>query len=155
MKKIIVSFSLLLAIGISSMSATPVYTGVRTPFNTPDPRVEKLLQKEFIGAEHIKWSKEEGYITATFVWGGQRTQAWFSQEGELVGSIRGISYNQLPLVVIRSIQARFNQPVMIELREVTNLDGTRYKLVLEDGAKKYKVSILPDGIFEETKRLKK
>jgi hypothetical protein len=147
MKKIIVSFSLLVAIGVTAVSAAPAAL--------PDPRIEKILQKEFTGAEHVKWGEEEGYITASFVWGGQRTQAWFNKEGELVGSIRGISFTQLPLVVIRSVQARFTAPVLIELREVTNLDGTRYKLILEDGAKKFKVSLLPDGMFDEIQKVKK
>ena len=103
----------------------------------------------------MKWGEEEGYITASFVWGGQRTQAWFNKDGELVGSIRGISFNQLPLVVIRSVQARFTAPVLIELREVTNMDGTRYRMVLESGTKKFKVSLHPDGVIDEIQKLKK
>ncbi len=147
MKKIVVSFSLLLLVGVTAVSATPV--------TAPDPRVEKQFKKEFAGAENVKWGEEEGYISASFVLAGQRTHAWFSKEGELVGAIRGISYNQLPLVVIRALYARFADPVFIEMREVTNTDGTRYKLILENGHKKFRVTILPDGSFEQTVRVKK
>ena len=145
MKKIITAFSLLLTFGFTSIAASPV---------TPDPRIEKKFQKEFAGAEHVKWMEDDGYIGASFILGGQRTLAWFSKEGELVGSVRGISYSQLPMLVTRSLHERFPKAVLIEMREVTNSDGTRYKLVLENNNRKYKVSILPDGSFDEKERLK-
>lgn len=147
MKKIILSLSLLLTIGIATVTATPV--------TTPDPRVEKIFQKEFAGAENVKWSEQDDFISALFLLNGHRIQAWFKKEGELVGSIRGLSYNQLPLQVIRSLQSKFEQAVIIEIREVTNNEGTNYKIVLENKDKKYKVSIRPDGNVEETLKLKK
>lgn len=145
MKKLIVSVAVLFAIGVATVSASPVDL---------DPRVEKTFQKEFSGAEHVKWSEDQEYIKASFVLGGQRTQAWFNKEGMFVGSIRGISYNQLPLLVTRSLNDRFSQPILIELREVTNAEGTRYKLVIEEKNRKYRVSIDPDGNFEEKQRIK-
>ncbi len=147
MKKLIVSLSLLLTVGIFAASATPL--------TTPDPRVEKAFKKEFAGAEYVKWSEDEGYISVSFVLNSHRIQAWYNKNAELLGSIRGITYNQLPMLVLRSIQTRFSEPVMIEMTEVTNSEGTQYKVVLENKDKKYKVSIRPDGIIEETQKLKK
>jgi hypothetical protein len=147
MKKIIVSLSMLLTIGVGTVAAAPV--------TTPDPRVERIFQKEFAGAENVKWSEQDDFISALFLLNGHRIQAWFKKEGELVGSIRGLSYSQLPLLVLRSLQSRFEEAVVIEIREVTNTEGTNYKIVLENKDKKYKVSIRPDGTIEETQKMKK
>lgn len=147
MKKIIVSLSMLLTIGVVAVFATPN--------TTPDPRVEKVFKKEFAGAEYVKWSEDAGYISVSFILNSHRIQAWFSKDAELLGSIRGISYSQLPMLVIRSLQTRFSEPVMIEITEVMNSEGTHYKVILENKDKKYKVSIQPDGNIEETQKLKK
>ncbi|HEX7846158.1 MAG TPA: hypothetical protein VF476_10195 [Chitinophagaceae bacterium] len=146
MKKIIVSLLLLITVGATTVSAAPV---------TPDPQIEKIFQKEFAGAEHVKWDKASGYFSASFVLAGRRTQAWFSAEGELLGTVRGVLYNQLPLVVIRSLQQRFSDAILYDISEVVNTDGTKYKFTIESKAKKYKVSITPDGNIEEAQRIKK
>jgi len=121
----------------------------------PDQREEKVFKKEFPGAEYVKWSEDAGYLSVSFVLNSHRIQAWFSKDGELLGSIRGISYGQLPMLVIRSLQSRFAEPVTIEITEVTNSEGTHYKILLENKDKKYKVSIKSDGNIEETQKLKK
>jgi len=145
MKKNIISLSMLLTITIATVAATPA--------TAPDPRVEKVFKKEFAGAEYVKWSEDAGYISVSFVLNSHRIQAWFSKKGDLLGSIRGISYNQLPMLVISSLQARFTEPVVIEITEVTNSEGTNYKVLLENKDKKYKVSIKPDGSIKETQKL--
>ena len=143
----ILSLSLLLTIGFTAVSASPIVD--------PDPEIEKLFQKEFSGAEYVKWGEEAGHFSVSFVLGGQRTKAWFSKNGELVGSMRNLFFTQLPLNVIRSVQSRFEGSVGYDVTEVSNADGTRYKLTLEYKKKKYRVSVLPDGNFEEARRLKK
>jgi hypothetical protein len=148
MKKIILSLTLLLAIGAGVAFAD---SGTNS-----DPRIEAMFKKEFAGAQEVQWAAEqEGFSKATFLLGGHRTQAWFSKDAELVGSIRDISYNQLPLVVMTSIGKRFKGATTMDIREVWNSEGTRYKLTLQANGKTYKVSVFPDGNMEEIQKVRK
>jgi hypothetical protein len=145
MKRIILSMSLLLTLG-----ATAVIAGQGT-----DPVTEKAFKKEFRGAEHVKWSREDGYDKATFVLGGHRTIAWFGTTGELLGTVRDILYDQLPLAVVSSLDKRFGDAAILDMREIANSMGTRYKLTLEYKSRKYNVSLFSDGTIGEIVKQKK
>jgi hypothetical protein len=73
----------------------------------------------------------------------------------LLGTIRDIFYNQLPVVVMRSLDKEFPGADIIDLREAAGQKGTRYNLTIEKGGKKFKVSVAADGDIVELKRLKK
>jgi hypothetical protein len=147
MKRVILSLSFLLTIG-----ATIAFAGENPG---TDPQVIKSFKKEFNGAEDVKWSDDGGFAKASFILANHRTLAWFSKEGELVGSIRDLFYNQLPLVVIKSLDKRFPEAVMIDIREVVTSEGTRYKFTLEQKGRKYKVSVYADGNVEQVEKVKK
>lgn len=147
MKKVILSLSFLLLAG-----ATVTFAG-ETPGT--EPQVVKSFKKEFSGAEDVKWSEDAGYSKASFILANHRTVAWFAKDGELVGSIRDLFYSQLPLVVIQSLDRRFTEAVMIDIREVVTTEGTRYKFTLEQKGRKYKVSVYADGNIERVEKVKK
>lgn len=147
MKKIIVAMSMLLAIGSTTAFAT------ETPANT---NLERTFQKEFSGAQHVSWTTEEGYDKAVFVLGGSRVMAWFDTDGDLAGTVRDLAYNQLPLTVMRAIDKKFGpSATFIDLRELTNGDGTRYKLTIESGEKKYNVSVYANGNIDDVSKVRK
>ena len=121
-----------------------------------DPRTEAIFQKEFAGAHDVKWtSLKEGLQKVTFVWGGTRTIAYFNERAELVGSMRNVFYDHVPLSVVRTVESRFNSPVVIEVTEISNLDGTSYKMILEQKNKRYLVRISSSGTILEKERVKK
>jgi hypothetical protein len=145
MKRAIFSLSLLLTISASTVFANP----------GTDPLSEKTFKKEFRTAENVKWSQEDGYSKAEFVLGGSRAIAWFGTDGQLVGSVRDLLYNQLPLVVMSSVDKRFKDAAIFDVREVSNNEGTRYRLTLEYKARKYNVSVYTDGTISEILKTKK
>ncbi|HEX2629311.1 MAG TPA: hypothetical protein VHM26_09870 [Chitinophagaceae bacterium] len=146
MKKIILSLCVL-AISSAALFAAD------QPVN--NPKAHETFRKEFSGAQSVNWSLEGQFAKASFVLGGNSAIAWFDGEGALVGSMRDLSYNQLPLVVMTSLEKRFPQAASIDIREITNDDGTRYKLTIEHNAKKFKVALYPDGTIESVQRVKK
>ena len=146
MKKYFLSLAVLLTLG-----ATTLFAGTSPGGN---PKAVEVFKKQFVNAENVKWSFEGGYDKATFILGGNRAIAVFSSEGELMGSMRDLVYNQLPLVVITGLDNKYPTAVLIDIREVTTAEGTRYKFTLEQKSKKYAVSITPDGSVETVQRLK-
>lgn len=103
MKKIFLILSFVIVAGLYTASADP---GV-------DPRVRQSFQREFPTARILKWEKNGDYLKATFVFNENRTEAWFSNEGELQGTIRCLLYDQLPFAVMRELKAGFHQPVLL------------------------------------------
>lgn len=120
-----------------------------------DPRAEQTFQKQFNGASNVKWSKvEDGYLQATFTWADHRTIAYFTPDGEFAGSVRNLLFNQLPLSVMRSIDSYYKNDVVVEIKEITNADGTHYGLIVEQKGRKYNVKINNAGEITQKEKVK-
>jgi len=147
MKKIILSLSLTLTVTVTALLAAP-------PAPVPGPGAEESFKKEFAGAESVKWSEENGIQVASFVLGGHRTEAYFSSDGELLGSIRDLFYDQLPLAVMKAVDGKFPECDIENLREVANSDGVTYRMRIELKGKKYDLVLDTSGNYIEKKQLK-
>jgi hypothetical protein len=137
MKRTLVSLSLMLVIG-----TTPVLANRETKV---DDKAKKSLLKEFVGADLVEWTDLGDYKMALFVFNGYRVEAYFNADGEMAGFDRYISSNQLPLEVLRSFSKRFPNGTILDVLEITNTDGTSYRLTVETPAKLYQVKISATG----------
>jgi len=141
---------------VLSLSLAVVLTASANPTPVNDPKVEKAFSKLFAGASNVSWSKEEGnYLKASFVWGDHYTVAYFGEDGKLLGSIRGLFFNQLPLSVIRSFNSSFSDHIVLEVREISNDEGVSYTLLTEHKNKKYRIRMNGLGDVIEKTRVKK
>lgn len=147
MKKIILS-----VFTVVTLAATTAFA-----FNPPgiNKAVEESFRKEFAGSQLLSWSEQGEYLKATFILAGYRTEAYFTEDGTLHGSIRGLFYNQLPLVVITTIEKRFDAPEVIDVSEITNAGGTIYRLTLDADGKRYRVRTDSNGNLSDVEKLKK
>jgi hypothetical protein len=133
MKNLVVTLAVVLAAGL-----TPVLAHDKNS----NPRTEAVFAKKFTGAENVTWTKlDADYQKVSFTLGGTRAEAYFTNEGELLGTARNLLFNQLPLVVIQTISNKFTDAPVIEVTEFTNSDGTSYKVVLEHRNKKYNLKL--------------
>ncbi|HEV7780777.1 MAG TPA: hypothetical protein VGO58_05905 [Chitinophagaceae bacterium] len=147
MKKIILSLSLLMTAGLSTIYAND------DP--TPDKEVLNLFKKEFSSAESVSWSRQGDYDKATFVLAGRRAIAYFNANGELEGSVRDIFFDQLPLTVMTAVDKRFADAEIIDVREINNAEGTHYRIRLTAKSKKYSVKVDPSGSIGDIEKLVK
>lgn len=136
-----------------------LFTLAATAFAKPDPeineKVRDAFKREFADAKLLSWSEQGEYYKATFLLADSRVIAYFTEEGELEGTIRSVFYNQLPLAVISSLEKRFDDLCVDGINEITNANGTSYKITLESGDKKYKISVDASGNITEKLRIKK
>ena len=144
MKQLLVSFSLLLSVAAFASDNTTVNEEVKASF-----------KKEFPAANLIEWKNNGDFSTATFMLWGQRTEAYFSEDGKLQGSARTIFFNQLPLAVMTAVDKRFAGAEVLDITEVNNLDGTSYQLLVETKDKKYTIKADAAGNISNVKKLKK
>jgi hypothetical protein len=146
MKRIIVSVAVTFIIGISAVRAN----------NVPavDNKVTESFRKEFPGASLVQWEEKNQYFAASFVLNDVHVMAFFDHDGELLGSINAVFFDQLPMAVRNSIGKHFSDAVILETYEITNPENTRYKLVLEIHGKKYTTFLFYDGTFGKIQRVK-
>lgn len=141
---------------VLSLSLAVVLTTAAHPVTRENPRAEKAFQKMFAGASHINWSEvKEGFLKVSFVWGGHQSVAIFDRNAQLVGTIRGLFFSELPLSVSKSVAATFNTPVVLEVNEIFNEEGIHYKILMEYKNKRYNVRLNGLGQILEKERVKK
>lgn len=146
MKKIFLFLSFAMVIGM-----TNAFAGNDPSVN---PTVKQSFKKEFPSAEYVKWDKDQDYFKATFVLNDYRTEAWFSDEGELLGTIRSLLYNELPLAVMRGIETKFPSADISDIREINNINGTTYKMIAATKKKKFGLSATPNGEVVKTGKIR-
>ena len=144
MKRIFVSLSFMLTVGLATGFANE-------KMNVPD-KVKEAFKKEFTGVESVNWSDLGDYQRAAFVFGGHRTEAYFNTDGELQGTVRDLLFDQLPLAVMKAIDNRFNGAGIMVIREITNIEGTSYRITFEAQHKTYRVKVDTGGNFSELTR---
>jgi hypothetical protein len=147
MKKLFLALSLLLAVSVSSVFANEGAT--------VNEQVQAAFKKEFPAASLIEWNNPGEYYKATFMLWGHRTEAYFTEDGQLQGSIRSLFYNQLPLAIMTSVDKRFEGAEILDVNEINNSNGTTYSLLLEVGSRKYRVKANATGGITEVNKLKK
>jgi hypothetical protein len=149
MKNLVLSFAIVLVTGLAPAPAHAVKN---------DPRVEKAFTQQFAGAENVIWTTlDDGYQKASFTLSGISVNAIFSREGEFLGAIRNLFYNQLPLAVMQTIGNKFANAVILEVREITNNASTSYHVILEQKNKKYTLKLNNQGEItdQEKEKIKK
>ena len=131
--------------------------GLTTVLANDEPlsdKVKESFNKEFVGAKSVKWNQIGDYQMASFVFGGHRAEAYFNAEGGLEGSVRDLLFNELPPLVMKSLERRFATADIIDILEVSNKEGTFYLLKVETLNKRFRVKLDINGDFLEVDKVK-
>jgi len=136
MKRSIIVFSAILSV----ITAT-AFVGAR-PGGNP---AEATFQKEFNGASNVKWKEGKDIISASFILSDSRIVAYFTPEGELIGTERNVLFNQLPLNVIKEINNRYGDAPIFDIVEYTSGTETFYGMVVDTPTKRLKLKISAEG----------
>jgi hypothetical protein len=139
MKRIILCLALAFTLNTSTVFANVIYDS--------GDKTEQVFVKTFPAAQYVKWSTEGEYRKASFILYGKSTQALFTADGELLGTVRNIFYSDLPIKVMLSLKKRFDNAIPFAISEINRIDGTQYKLFIEIAKKRYQVFMLSDGSF--------
>src|SRR4249919_73614 len=146
MKRSIIVFSAILSV----ITAT-AFVGARPGGNPAEAR----FQKEFNGATNVKWNEGKDLISVSFVLSDSRIVAYFTTEGELIGTERNVLFNQLPLNVVKEINNRYGNAPIFDIVEYTSGTETFYGMMVDTPAKRLKVKISAEGDVTVQQREKK
>ena len=146
MKKFIIVFAVASTLIATTAFARPNYG---------DNPAQVTFQKEFKGAEDVRWSEGRDVISASFTLSNSRIVAYFNNEGELLGTARNVLFNQLPLAVIREINNRFASAPVYDIIEYTCGGETFYHMDVDTSTKHLKLKVASDGYISIEKKTKK
>ncbi|MES1218964.1 MAG: hypothetical protein ABUT20_25885 [Bacteroidota bacterium] len=147
MKKLILGLSMMIAIGVSSAFAND-------ELKVSD-KVLSSFGKDFTLAKNVQWREEGGYIKARFTVSDMLIEAYYTADGEFIGSARNLLFEQLPLSVIREFNQRYDEASVLNVLEVTNSEGTSYRIWLEKDNKKIKLNASSAGEITVVEKVKK
>ena len=125
MKKIII----MLAVTISSLAALASEENV-------DKKVLNAFSQEFAGAKDVKWTTNETFYKASFVFNGQYVYAFYQLDGELLAMTRNISSLDLPISLQTSLKKGYEGYWISDLFEISNNEGTKYYITMENADSK-------------------
>lgn len=124
MKKIILSLAFAAAV-LTSAFAAPVET-------EPGYAVRDAFSREFANIKEVKWEtlNNTGVYLANFNFNNEPLQAFFTEEGEFLGTTRQIPAAQLPIMVIKEMGKRFPGAKTASVYEYSLNDGLSYYITI-------------------------
>ena len=140
---------------LSSLLVVGVITSTAQMDPVVESRVKESFKKEFPEAQSVKWLGTQEYNRVDFVMKDYRLQAFFSKQGDLIETRRDLSYNQLPLTVMKELEKNYPDTEFSQIEEISNNSGTKYILQAETTKRKFKIIATPDGTLSTTERTKK
>ena len=133
--------------------STTAFAGKKHP--SRDNPAEATFQKTFVGASDVKWSEGKETIAASFILNDSRVVAFFSYDGELLGTARKVLFNQLPLAVVREINSRYGSAPIADITEYSRNEDTFYDMVVDRPEKQLKVRVTALGDLSVEGKIKK
>lgn len=144
MKKMILT----LAIAISSLS---VFAGEANV----NEKVLNAFNSEFNSAREVQWTTGANYYMASFIYNEKYVNAYYNEEGELMGLTRNITTADLPFALQANLKNDYAGYWVSDLAEVTKSEGTTYYITLENADTKLVLKAAGGYNWSQYKKIKK
>jgi opacity protein-like surface antigen len=104
--------------------------------NKVSSRVKNSFEARFGNPSDLSWKSYDGYLKAAFTIAGEKVEAFFGADGELIGTSRVVEFKQLPLNAIQKIQKDYAGYKVTEAIEFERDGEKSYYVALNNDAKK-------------------
>ncbi len=120
------------------------------------PKVKAAFENDFSKAKQVNWEKASDFYFASFTLNGIRVDAAYNEAGELVGTARAISTDQVPLGISLAIAEKYQgYKAGKTALELTYEGQTRYYVTVEDARQVIKLKCFSGTDIEVESRIKK
>jgi hypothetical protein len=117
--------------------------------------VKAAFQTDFNGASKVSWEKTSDFYFASFMLGTVRVDAAYNEDGELVGTSRRITLDELPLNVSLELNKKYgNYFIEKGALELTYDGETSYYVNVASEKESLKLKISSDAGISVEKRSK-
>ncbi|OLY93832.1 hypothetical protein SAMN05444008_111130 [Cnuella takakiae] len=109
-------------------------TTIAATGNTVPEAIVKDLNQHFTNVSEVRWSATNNYYKASLNMQGKFMEVFYNLDGSFIGISRNITLDQLPLALIKDVQAEKANAYVAELFElVTDQAGTEYYITYKNG----------------------
>ena len=128
---------------------------------SPDPEkvtpvVKAALESDFSKATLVKWDKTDEFYFASFLLNNVKVDAAYTENGELIGTSRRISADQMPLSISVALAENYSGYVADNsVVELTHLSVTRYYVTVSNKTQTVKLKCFSNGELEVESKTKK
>jgi len=145
MKKLFLTAALAVAVVASSFAADV----------NVDKRIQSAFHKEFASAFNPKWeSIGEGLMHVTFTQNGEVMDAYYNEDAQLVSFARAVTADLLPLLVTKTINEKFTDSQITDIRELVSQNETSYLVTARRQDKVVVARVFPSGSIQIVKKVK-
>ncbi|HLK30209.1 MAG TPA: hypothetical protein VKT28_16630 [Puia sp.] len=123
MKKIIFATAMMLTVGMTS-----VFANTKDEVNN---QVTTSFSKDFATAKDVRWQTTSKYVKATFTMDNQVMYAYYGENGELMGVVRNILSDKLPINLMSGLKKNYSEYWISELFEMASEGQSNYYVTLE------------------------
>jgi hypothetical protein len=127
----------------------------------PDPEkvtavVKTAFEKDFSKAIVVNWQKTDEFYFASFLLNNVNVEAAYTETGELIGTSRKISAEQMPLTISLALTEKYKgYQVDNSVTELTFAGVTRYYVTVSDQKLALRLKCLSDGEIQVESKVKK
>lgn len=108
-------------------------------------RVKSSFEIAFEGAKEVSWTIRESFTKANFTLAGEKVEAFFSPEGDLIATVRKVQYGTLPYSALKKIQKKYPEAKVEDAIELDQDGEKSYYVSLHDNGKKEILQVLKSG----------
>lgn len=139
--------AMVMLLSISSFALEPVKI---------TPVVKAAFENQFAKATLVNWEKSNDFYFASFTLNNVKVDAAYTASGELVGTSRKMSSDQMPLPVSLAITENYDGYLVDKsVIELTFEGLTRYYVTVSNEKQTIKLKCSSNGILEVESRTKK
>ena len=128
---------------------------------SPDPEkvtpvVKAAFESDFSLVTLVKWDKTDEFYFASFLLNNVKVDAAYTENGELIGTSRRISADQMPLSISVALAENYSGYVADNsVVELTHLSVTRYYVTVSNKTQTVKLKCFSNGELEVESKTKK
>ena len=120
------------------------------------PVVKAAFESDFSKATVVKWEKTDEFYFASFLLNNVKVDAAYSEKGELIGTSRRISADQMPLSISVALADNYGgYEVDNSVVELTHESVTRYYVTVSNKTQTVKLKCYSNGELEVESKTKK
>jgi hypothetical protein len=118
--------------------------------------VKAAFESDFTKASVVTWQKTDAFYFASFLLNNVNVEAAYTETGELIGTSRRITAEQMPLSISLALAQKYKgYQVDNSVTELTFASVTRYYVTVSNEKQALRLKCLADGDIQVEKKAKK
>jgi opacity protein-like surface antigen len=123
--------------------------------NKVNYRAQQNFKLDFKGAEKISWTVKANFAKADFTYQGEKMEVFYNTNGEMIGTSKNITLDQLPTYAKRMLAKKYNGFTITEAIRFEGNDESAYYVSAENNTEKVILKVSDDSqmsLFERNKK---